>query len=279
MIKNYADWLNENESVNEAMNNPLMDSILSSLENTIQGMLSAIEKYFLEKEMSFTAYDRELARLNLIFDMLKSIESYTLPTDTLVSINPRTSGKGNIEISARIQRDDTTYYLETEAILAGGYNIQTLHYRYITKTDLPKTGRNEISQSYAAEIKKMSKLEKLNNDLKRLEEKIKQNEEKAAFAKTLSDEEVLKRYRSGENPSRIKVPEDPTWEEIVKRGADANYDHDRSKYEKQREEYRKSNIDFWRSQNIKWPEQDIASALKEIAKLKKKIEAAIQQNQ
>jgi hypothetical protein len=262
------------EFVNESSNS-LVDSILSALENTIQDMVDKTEKFYTEKGESFTAFDREMTRLNVIHDLLRSLGAYTLPTDTLVSINPRTSRKGNLEIYGRIQRGEESYFFETEAIIAGGYNIQRAHYRYITKTDLPKTGRNEIASEYAEKIKKLSKLEKLNDDIRRWEERVKNAEEHVAWAKTLTDNEILKRYRSGENPGRARIPEDSSWEEIVKRGADKNYDYDKNKYEQSRAEYRQSNIDFWRSQNITWKERDIVAGIKEIAKLRNKIEAAI----
>jgi hypothetical protein len=263
------------EFINESVRNPLVDSILSALENTILDMVNRAEKYYSGQGMEFTPYDRELVRLNIIYDMLRSIESYTLPTDSLLEINARTSAKGNIEISANIEREGLRYYLNTEAIIAGGHNIQRIHYRYITKTSLPKTGQSEISQSYAAKIKKMSKLEKLNDEIKNWEVRIKKNEEDIAWAVTLTDDEVLKKYRSGENPMRKVFKDDPSWEEMVKNGADKNYNFDKNQYETAMADYRKSNIEFWKRVNITWKEQDIVTGLKEIAKLRKKIEAAI----
>jgi hypothetical protein len=263
------------EFISESSKNPLVDSILSALETTILDMVNRTEKYYAEKGVEFTPYDRELTRLNIIYDMLRSIEAYTEPSDSLVSINARTSAKGNIEISAQIQRGEDTYRLDTEAIIAGGYNIQRAHYRYITKTNLPRTGRSEAAQAYANEIKKLSKLEKLNNEIKTWEERIKANEEYIAWAKTLTDDEILKRYKSGENAGRSVISDDPTWEEMVKKGADKNYDYDRNKYEQQMAEYRQSHIDFWKKVRITWKEQDIVTGMKEIAKLRKKIEAAI----
>lgn len=262
------------EFINESSRNPLVDSILSALENTIQDMVNRTEKYYTEKGMTFTPYDRELVRLNTIVDMLRSIGNYALPTDSLISINAGTSRKGNIEISAQIQRGEDTYSLNTEAIVAGGYNIQRAHYRYITNTNLPRTGKIEIAAEYQEKIKKMTKLEKLNQEIRNWEGRIKSNEERIQWAKTLTDEEVLKRYKSGENAGRTVMSDDPTWEEMVKKGGSKNY-KSREDFEQKMAEFRQSSIDFWKRVNITWKEQDNTTGHKEIAKLNKKIEAAI----
>jgi hypothetical protein len=156
--------------------------------------------------------------------------------------------------------------------LAGGYNIQRLHYRYITKTNLPKTNNNSISSEYAAKIKKMSKLEKLNLEIKNWEARIEQNTKHIEWAKSLSDDEILERYRNGENVSRSKLTSAPSWEEIVKRGADKNYDYSEEKYNTSIIDYKNSNIKFWKNQNITWKEQDNENGKKEIVKLNKKLD-------
>ena len=121
----------------------------------------------------------------------------------------------------------------------------------------------------------MSKLEKLNQEVKRWEERIKKNEEHILWASSLSDDEIYKRYMDGDNSSRTKHGDDPTWEEIVKRGADKNYDFSKEKYEESKREYRESSIEFWKTTNIKWKQQDNLAGAREIMKLNKKIEAAV----
>jgi len=263
------------EFVAESTGGTLVKQILENLEPTILEMVNSTEKFYKEKDVNFTEWDREMTRLMIIYDMVRSIEAYTLPTDTLISINPSRSRKGNIEIFCKIQRASEDYFLETEAIIAGGYNIQRAHYRYITKTNLPKTGRSEVASEYLAKIKKMSKLEKLNQEVKKWEERIKRNEEHIIWASSLSDDEIYKRYKDGDNSSRSKYEDDPTWEEILKRGADKNYDFSKEKYEESKREYRERSIEFWKTTNIKWKQQDNLTGAREIMKLNKKIEAAV----
>jgi hypothetical protein len=103
--------------LNESLNKNIINTILDELEPTIEKMLSQIEKWVVEKTGTpFTKYDREMARLSLIADLVKAVETYTLPTDKLVSINASPSGKGSIQITAQIERDGTVYPFETDDI-------------------------------------------------------------------------------------------------------------------------------------------------------------------
>ena len=75
--------------VNESKQDNIVNAILDTLEPTIVEMLSATEKWFVEKfKQEFTKYDRELARINLTYDVVKSIEMYTSPTDSLSRRQP-----------------------------------------------------------------------------------------------------------------------------------------------------------------------------------------------
>ena len=138
-----------NQFINESKKNDIMNVILDSLEQTISEMTAEIETWFRKNfpKNVITDYDRESWRISLTRDMVKAVEKYTLPSDTLVDIQSNEGNKGNIEIVAKIQRDGEVYDFRTEAIYAGGRNIQVLHYRYITKTRLPKTG-NKIGRAH-----------------------------------------------------------------------------------------------------------------------------------
>jgi len=253
----------------------LVDTILDKLKPDIDKMVSTIEAVYKKQKLTFTEFDRELTRLNVVFDMLKSIEKYTLPTDKLVKITSSVARNGSMKISSTINRDGNDYYLSTDAILAGGYNIQRLHYRYLTNTSLPKTNNNTVTSEYQDKIKKMSKAEKLNMEIKNWEERMKKNADHIEWASKLSDDEIYQRIKDGDNASKDKLADDPSWEEIVKRGAAKNYNNDKDYYYSEMEKYKQSSIEFWKTKNIKWKQQDNVTGEKELVKLNKKLSSLL----
>ena len=257
--------------INESNQNNIVNVILESLEPTIIEMLSATEKWFVETfNQEFTKYDREIARINLTYDMVKSIEMYTLPTDSLLSMNVRKSVKGNIQIDAQIQRGENTYSFSTEAIYAGGHNIQRLHYRYIVKTNLPKTGSTEIAKEYAEKIKKMSKLEKLNKEIESYEIRIKRTEEKIEVNSKLNDEQILDVLKSSKD-----WYEWPTWSEIVKRDAAKNYDNDENVFNQKQKENIEFKIKFWKDMNVNSQRKYLTDYQKIVKKLQAKRDSMV----
>ena len=256
-FKTYGQFINESNQTN------IVNVILDSLEPTIVEMVAATEKWFVEKfNQEFTKYDREMARINLTYDMVKSIEMYTLPTDSLISMNVSKSVKGNIQIDAQIQRGENTYSFATEAIYAGGHNIQRLHYRYIVKTKIPGTGANTIAKEYSDKIKKMSKLEKLNKEINSYELRIKRSEERVETNSKVTDENILKILKS-----RDDWHESPTWEEIIRRDAAKNYNNDEAYYYQEQERSIQAQIDSWKRINVTSIQTWLVSVNKSLQKL------------
>jgi hypothetical protein len=218
-----------------------------------------------------TKYDEELSRLIIVSDLVKSIGNHTEPDDDLKEVKTSVSPKGNLEIDAIIVRDGVEYPLSTEVIYAGGYNIQRLHYRYITKTRLPKSSSNELADEYKKKIKAMTAAEKIRNEIQGFETRINRNDERVEASKKLSDEEILDDVKE-----KDRYFSWPTWDEIVVRGADKNYEYSEDVYNKSKEEEMERKINFWKSQNIEWPEKNSVDLKKVIEKLKKKL-AAIEQ--
>lgn len=252
--------------------NNILSKILDEIDPDIHDLVEKIKKQFERQfERPMSKYDEELTRLTVISDLVKSIGNHTKPDDKLKEIGTSVSRKGNLEIDAIIIRDDKEYPLSTEVIYAGGHNIQRLHYRYITKTRLPKSAKNELADEYQKKIKKMTAAEKLRNEIQSLEKRIETNDKRVKDSKSYSDDEIFDLKQKEKD-----VFVWPSWEEIVSRGADKNYDYSEEKFNKEKEENRLRTIAFWKSQNIEWPQKNSIALKKEIDKLAKKL-AAIEQ--
>lgn len=259
------------EYLAESTKDNLVNQILVSLVDDIQYLIGKHEEAFQKQfEKPMTAYDKELTRLNIIWDMVKAIETYTASSDSLITISSSISSKGNLEIFAQVQRDDKVYFFNTEVIYAGGYNIQKLHYRYITKTDLPKTGNQQVSKQYAEKIKKLSKLEKLNQEIRQYEDKIKQTESQLQLNLLKTNDQIWDELKKRDDHF-----EWVSWEEIVKRGADKNFKYSEDYYNQEREDYIQNRLNFWKTINIKGLENRLIAFQKELVKLNKKLEQTI----
>ena len=270
-LKSYKQFLNESKQDN------IVNVILDALEPTIVEMVNETEAWFSVKfKQEFTDFDREMTRLNLIFDMVKAIESYTKPTDQLLSMNVRKSVKGNIQIDAQIQRDRETYSFSTEAIYAGGHNIQRLHYRYITKTSIPKTGASVISKEYSNKIKKMTKAEKLNFDIENLERDITRVKEKLAKHVPMTDAQIEQELIDAQYWA---YKANPTWDELVKRDAAKNYNNSEEEYNASVAKNKADAIEFWKTQNIQWPTNRLKALEKALAKERAKLAAIMSDSQ
>jgi GNAT superfamily N-acetyltransferase len=218
--------------------------------------------------------DIEYYEFGLVVDMVKSVGNYIKDGDSIKNIDNSRGRDGSITISCVIERGGTDYPFSTEVILAGGYNIQILHFRYIVKTKLPRTSSNPYYDKLNDERKKLTKIQKLREDLGYAENSIKKYEVKLEEAKAnakLSDAEVEKLSRE-EDPEKWRTLE-TTWETLIERGADKNYNYDIKEFEKSNKEYRESIIKFWRifNANAKQYESMISREKKEIEKLNKKI--------
>lgn len=265
--------------INESNQGSFSQSVLTALNPTIITMVADIKNWIEEdykkknkgEELKLKEWDVEMIRLQLISDMLKSFEKYTDPTDSLVTIRANKGRKG-IEILATIERNGDNYEYYTEAIGAGGYNIQSFHYRYLTKTKLRSSSiqSNPLSVEYIQKIKRMSKVEKINNDIKNFERDIEKIDAKFADIANITDAEILELVTQDANYFSW-----PTWEEIVSRGADKNYNYSEEEYNQRKKDEAIRKIEFWKTTNIEWPAKRRVSLEKEITKLKSKLSAFI----
>jgi hypothetical protein len=255
----------------------LVDVLLKKLEPTIKELVEKQKPKFEELfKKPMDKSDEEMARLNLIYKLLFAIESYTSPTDKLVKVNNIGSDKGYLTINVVIERDGQEYNLSTEVIGAGGYNIQDYHYRYLTNTKLPKKGGLEETKKIDKKIKSLTNIQKLENEIESYKFRIEKSEELIPKYEKYSDNQVLdaikdEKQKEAERTGR-PIYEIPSWEEIVRRGADKNYDYSEEEFNKINQKYISDSIDRWRDSNIRMKK----AYLKDYQKTLKKLEAKLQ---
>lgn len=144
------------------MNN--LQSVLEIAKPKIDEMLSKFVANQLKKNKHFRPFDAEMYELGITIDLMKAFGKYVKPTDVVSNVRIDTS-KGVIIIDCDVTRDGYTHILTTEMIYAGGYNIQCLHYRYISHTDLRSNENNTAADALIAKRVKLTKTEQINQSI------------------------------------------------------------------------------------------------------------------
>ena len=160
-----------------------IDEVLQQAQPMLDELAEEHKQFVLKEGKRYSKWDGELFRLSLIFDLTKALSKYLLKTDEIKNID-LSIDKGVITIFANVIRDKKQYYIGTQMIYAGGYNIQRLHYRYIMDTNLPKVSDSGALDNIKEYKKKLTKKQ-------RIEEYIQLKEK--ALQRTLDEiEEFLK---------------------------------------------------------------------------------------
>jgi hypothetical protein len=232
----------------------IKEEILHQLENPISELTAQIieseKAQYLKKtgkELTITPHFEKMIRLSLVIDLMKALQNYILPTDNLISFNWYGGPKG-IEISAGIEREGTNYHFLTEAITAGGYNIQRFHYRYIVKSKMPRVF-GDLASEYVMEQKRLNKVEKLEGEINRLKERLEERQNDFNTYSAMNREELIQAMKGSMYAWRYKH-----WME----NGDVEF----------LEESIKSMKDWY----IEWPKRDIKNLTKQIAKLEVKLQ-------
>lgn len=266
------------ELISEAQSkDTLTDSILRELEPLIEKIIIKHEESFPDynhgREM--TEFDKEMVRLTLIYDMLRSIEIYTKPTDELKYINARLSAKSSLDIRAIVEREGVRYSFDTEAIYAGGHNIQVLHFRYLTKTKLPKTGNQLQAAQVKSKMQKLSKAEKWNIEIAGYVSMIKKSKDDIAFGSKFNDAQIkdwlMHNKLNGIDYSRTLTT---TWETIPD-DSHAKQNNTKETFDLEHGKYIQSIVDNFKHRFITRPQEYIKMYEVGIKKLQSKINALI----
>ena len=236
----------------------ITDKLIELVDPTVKEMVEKAKSVALQKGERFSKFDEQYYYWMLLMDMVRSFETYTMPTDTLKSFKIRGSVKGSLTIQAVIERDGVEYPLNTEVIYAGGVNIQRLHYRYLTKTKLPKQPSTPEADAIKAKLKGMTKLQKYQEEIAQFEDRIKKDEEKIAFYNAFKNEDEMIQW----------IVDNSDTNSQARTGFMNSYSSP--------EEFKKIWGDEWQDgfqrRFVKWPTEDIKTSKAAIAKLQVKID-------
>jgi len=234
---------------------PIKEEILHQLEKPINDLTARIieseKEFYLKKtgrELRITERDEEMIRLSLVIDLMKALQNYILPNDKLIGLNWYGGPKG-IEISAGIEREGVRYHFLTEAITAGGYNIQRFHYRYIVKSKMPRV-YSDLAAEYVTKQKKMKTLDRLEKELNDLNKIYEDKQTSVNTYSAMNRSQLIEAMKESNMYSwRYKAWERDGDDEILEEGI--------------------RGIKQW---YIEWPKRDMKNLLKRIAKLNIKID-------
>ena len=114
-----------NETIATTKNNPLrviLTNMKPQIAKGIEMVVAQEEAMMQEKRPGYvvTEFGRECIELGLIFDLYKSVVSYTKDSDDVKNFESGVSIKGNFELSGTIVRDGEEHYFRCEAIIADG---------------------------------------------------------------------------------------------------------------------------------------------------------------
>jgi hypothetical protein len=227
--------------------NDFIELLLAEIQPMIKDIIALQKQKAEEDGITFSKYDEHTAELTLKYDLIKALGNYTQPSDKVVRNKVSNSNKGTLTISAVIERDGKEYPFHTDVIYAGGYNIQKLHFRYLTKTTLPRVNSNPEADKLKAELAKLSKEEKLRKQIEEYEKNIKLSKARIEQNSELSNEEIYKLVLADDKGRYGYIKPDSSQEQIDKA------------------------IGQWKLQNIEWVSKYVKANEAEIEKVQKKL--------
>ena len=252
------------------MKTPIKEQILLQLEKPINDLTAQIieseKQAYLKKvgkELNITPWMEEMIRLSLVIDLMKALQNYILPTDKLITMNWYGGAKG-IEISADIERDGANHHFLTEAITAGGYNIQRFHYRYIVKSKMPRVNGG-LATEYQNQYKKLSKIEKLEKEIENFQNRINEYQARIDELTPMSKEELI--VELGKHHMYAWRVNTTKWEDVDKEW----YEGTKEEWEADNQKLIENGIISMIEWDVKRPKRYIKDFEKKILKLQAKI--------
>jgi len=153
---------------------------------------SSLKLKYQEKGLvfKFTELDAEYAALHCIIDLTKALGKFIKKEDELVE-STMSVQKGLIEGQITIKRNGQEHYINTRSIYASG-DIQRLHIRYLVDSSLPRiTGKTPAQITLEAEKRKMSKLEKIQENIRLIEKSTESNKGEIKRLKKLNLKSII----------------------------------------------------------------------------------------
>ena len=175
----------------DIQNNLLM--VLDLAQPTINELTDQyVEKMLNQKHPHIcTEFEIECYRIGVVSDLVRAFSRYIKSTDN-VDVKSFSTGKGGvITIDCVITRNEIKHNMLTEMIYAGGYNIQQLHYRYISHTDLPASENKDAIQLLQERRNRLTKLQKVNEDIEYTNNWYKRDVDNFNKLKSMSFDEVI----------------------------------------------------------------------------------------
>ena len=239
---------------------PINDLTAQIIESEKQAYLKKVGK-----ELNITPWMEEMIRLSLVIDLMKALQNYILPTDKLITMNWYGGAKG-IEISADIERDGANHHFLTEAITAGGYNIQRFHYRYIVKSKMPRVNGG-LATEYQNQYKKLSKIEKLEKEIENFQKRITEYQTRIDYLAPMSKEELI--VELGKHHMYAWRVNTTKWEDVDKEW----YEGTKEEWEADNQKLIENGMISMIEWDVKRPKRYIKDFEKKILKLQAKIES------
>jgi len=167
--------------------------VLDLAQPTIDELVEKHIEYMLNQKYPHVCskFDIECYRIAVVSDLVRAFSRYIKSSDKVDVKSFRVGNGGAITIDCIVIRDDEKHNMSTEMIYAGGYNIQQLHYRYISHTGLTASENKTAIELLQIRRNKLTKLQKANEDIEYTNNWYKRDVDNFNKLKSMSFDEVI----------------------------------------------------------------------------------------